>query len=66
MNLTHLWTNLFINTIYEDIYTSLLNIILLSTGLWYEKYDTCGKVCTEIFLVNVRSMHVLPRLVDFW
>ena len=47
-----------------NVYCSLLNINLLSTGLWYEKYDTYGKVCTELFLVNVRSMHVLPRVVD--
>jgi hypothetical protein len=30
----------------------------------YEKYNTYGKVCTEMFLVNIRSMHVLPRVVD--
>jgi len=41
-----------------------MKVNLLSTGLWYEKYDTYGKVCTEMFLVNVRSMHVLPRVVD--
>jgi hypothetical protein len=31
---------------------------------WHEKYDTYGKVCTETFLVNVRSMHILPKVVD--
>jgi hypothetical protein len=41
-----------------------LTSIYLSTGLWYEKYDTYGKVCTEMFLVNVRSMHVLHGVVD--
>jgi len=50
--------------IYEYIYCSLLNISLLSTGLRHEKYETYGKVCTEMFLVNVRSMHVSPRVVD--
>ena len=34
--------------IYEQTYCSLLNINLLSTGLWYEKYDTYGKVCTDV------------------
>jgi hypothetical protein len=49
----------------EHIYCSLLlNINLFRTGRWYEKYDTYGKVWTETFLVNVRSMHVLPRVVD--
>jgi hypothetical protein len=28
------------------------------------QYDTYGKICTEMFLVNVRSMYVLPRVVD--
>jgi len=27
-------------------------------------YNTYSKVCTEMFLVNVRSLHVLPRVVD--
>jgi hypothetical protein len=40
-----------------------LTLILFRTGR-YEKYDTYGKVCTETFLVNVRSMHVLPSVVD--
>jgi len=52
--------------IYGHIYCSLINISLLITGLRHEKYDTYGKVCTEMFVVNVRSMHVLPRFVDFW
>jgi hypothetical protein len=50
--------------IIKHIYCSLLfNINLFRTGWWYEKYDTYGKVCTETFLVNVRSMHVLHRVV---
>jgi hypothetical protein len=49
----------------EHIYCSLLfNIKLFRTGRRYEKYDTYGEVCTETFIVNVRSMHVLPRGVD--
>jgi hypothetical protein len=48
----------------EHIYCSLLNIDLINTGLWYKKYEAYGKVCTEMLLVNVRSMHVLPRVVD--
>ena len=27
-------------------------------------YNTYSKVCTEMFLVNIRSMHILPRVVD--
>ena len=56
------WIEPIYEHIYEPIYCSLLNISLLSTGLWYDKYDTYGKECTEMFLVNVRSMHILPRV----
>jgi hypothetical protein len=49
----------------EHIHCSLLfNINLFRTDRWYDKYDTYGKVCTETFLVNVRSMYVLPIVVD--
>jgi hypothetical protein len=64
MNWTHLWTHLLKHFIYEHIYCSLFNIVLLSTGLWYEKYDTYGKVYNEMFLLNVRSMNILTRVVD--
>jgi hypothetical protein len=39
---------------------------VLITRLRHEKYDTYGKVCTEMFVVNVSSMYVWPRFVDFW
>jgi hypothetical protein len=48
----------------EHIYCSLLFNNLFRTGRWYDKYDTYGKICTETFLVNVRSLHVLPRVVN--
>jgi hypothetical protein len=49
----------------QHIYCSLLfNINLFRTGRWYGKSDTYGEVCTETFLVNVRSLHVLPWVVD--
>jgi hypothetical protein len=62
----HIYEHIYLLThfIYKHIYCLLLNVNLLSTGLWYEKYGAYGKVCTEMFLVNVRSVHVLPRVVD--
>jgi len=45
--------------IYEYIYCSLLNISLLNTGLLYKKYDTYGKVSTEMFLVNVSIKKIM-------